>query len=311
MHADSTAAGDRMSAHELCCVLEISRQRLSELLDEGLPHGDRDDACSAVWFDDDEVTAWLLKRGNIEKTQLVARLADVALYFDVSRRTVAYWKLGDDENADLGEGVMGVLQAAGKSVDDLDKDAEAVRARREFQRQAAGLESHNAERQRIMDERQALEAEYLQQRDSYNDRSAKLMQRQEAADEKLARAEHARAWLSRYCADPELLRRDAELAAARIVLEQQIKEQKKLVDREDRLRANLADAEFAMGSKFRAGAHEKTSPEYDRARAALNEFEASYGTSVRQQFDSLKDRWHAIELERQELDALKIASELV
>lgn len=95
---------------EICTVLGCDRQRLIEIVREGLPWksgGKRTkfswDHC---WFDDEEAADWLIEHGYLSKPRLVATVGEVAEHFGVTKRAIWQWReqgcpLGDDGYHDI------------------------------------------------------------------------------------------------------------------------------------------------------------------------------------------------------------------
>ncbi len=88
----------RLSPAELCQQLAITRERLEELIGDGLPYtnGLKSRRTRFHWdhsaFVDDRVAEWLIEHGMLAKPRLVTRLADVATHFGVSERALGYWR---------------------------------------------------------------------------------------------------------------------------------------------------------------------------------------------------------------------------
>lgn len=88
----------RLSPTELCSQLNISRERLEELIGDGLPYTNGPKSRRTKFhfdhssFIDDRVAEWLIEHGMLAKPRLVSRLADVATHFGISERALGYWR---------------------------------------------------------------------------------------------------------------------------------------------------------------------------------------------------------------------------
>ena len=88
----------RLSPTELCSQLNISRERLEELIGDGLPYtnGPKSRRTKFHWdhsfFVDDRVAEWLIEHGMLAKPRLVTKLSEVATHFQVAERTLHYWR---------------------------------------------------------------------------------------------------------------------------------------------------------------------------------------------------------------------------
>ena len=99
----------RLSPADLCGQLSITRDRLEELIADGLPYTNGHNSrrtkfhWDKSWFVDDRVAEWLIEHGMIAKPRLVNRLSDVANHFGISERALGYWRTkGAPLSSDVG-----------------------------------------------------------------------------------------------------------------------------------------------------------------------------------------------------------------